>query len=199
MLTAGRRPGRRAFTPDELAMLAGFANQACLAIEFADARAQQQLVALFNDRDRIAADLHDHVIKQLFGTGLTLQGIAANVGGDHARRIRDTIGTLDTTIGQIRASIFALTARDDPPGTSVPGPDTRRRRRTHPRARQHTQRALQRTLRHVGRRSRRRPDHRAERHAGRPRPRRTPRDRHRRHRRRGGSPWRSPTPLRLRP
>ena len=117
---AVRPPGRRAFTPDELAMLAGFANQACIAIELADARAQQQLVALFNDRDRIAADLHDHVIKQLFGTGLTLQGIAANVGSDHARRIRDTIGTLDTTIGQIRASIFALTAT-----TTAPGPPCR--------------------------------------------------------------------------
>ena len=116
VLTAGRRAGRRAFTPDELAMLAGFANQACLAIELADARAQQQMVALFNDRDRIAAELHDHVIKQLFGTGLTLQGIAANVGSDHARRIRDTISTLDTTIGQIRASIFALTATTTAPG-----------------------------------------------------------------------------------
>jgi GAF domain-containing protein len=110
VLTAGRRPGRRAFTSDELAMLAGFANQACVAIELAEARAHQQLLALLDDRDRIAVDLHDHVIKQLFSTGLTLQSIAATLGHDQAaRRIRDTVTTLDATIGQIRSSIFALT------------------------------------------------------------------------------------------
>ena len=110
VLTAGRRTGRRAFTAEDLAMLAGFANQACVAIELADARARQQLLALLDDRDRIAADLHDHVIQQLFGAGLTLQGIAATLGPDQAaRRIRDTVSTLDAAIGQIRSSIFALT------------------------------------------------------------------------------------------
>jgi GAF domain-containing protein len=110
VLTAGRRTGGRAFTTDDLAMLAGLANQACVAIELADARAEQQLLALLNDRDRIAADLHDHVIKQLFGTGLTLHSIAATLGNDPAAlRIRDTVTTLDATIGQIRTSIFALT------------------------------------------------------------------------------------------
>ncbi len=111
VLTAGRRTGRRAFTAEDLAMLAGFASQACIAIELADARARQQLLALLDDRDRIAADLHDHVIKQLFGAGLTLQGIAATLGPDQAaRRIRDTVTTLDAAIGQIRTSVFALTA-----------------------------------------------------------------------------------------
>jgi signal transduction histidine kinase len=110
VLTAGRRPGRRAFTTEDLAMVAGFANQASIAIELADAQAKQQLLALLDDRDRIAADLHDHVIKQLFGAGLTLQGIAATLGPDQAaRRIRDTVTALDATIGQIRTSIFALT------------------------------------------------------------------------------------------
>jgi signal transduction histidine kinase len=110
VLTAGRLTGRRAFTAEDLAMLAGFANQACVAIELADARARQQLLALLDDRDRIAADLHDHVIQQLFGAGLTLQGIAATLGPDQAaRRIRDTVATLDAAIGQIRTSIFALT------------------------------------------------------------------------------------------
>ena len=189
VLTAGRRPGRRAFTPDELAMLAGFANQACLAIELADARAQQQLVALFDDRDRIAADLHDHVIKQLFGTGLTLQGIAANLGRDHARRIRDT-----------SAPSTPRSARSAPASSRSP---RRRPPPAHPcRVRmldvvaEHTP-ALGSTpsvrfsgpLDTLGRRPRRRPDQRPERHAVRPRPApRTPPDRHRRHRRRADHP-----------
>ena len=73
----------------------------------------------------------------------------------------------------------------------MPGPDTRRRRRTHPRARQHTQRALQRTLDTLA-------DDLVDdlisvlngTLAGpRPAP-RTPRDRHRRHRSTPtGSPW----------
>ncbi len=51
-------------------MASGFANQAALAIELAEARAEQQRALMFEDRERIAADLHDHVIQRLFAAGL---------------------------------------------------------------------------------------------------------------------------------
>lgn len=109
VLTAARRTGRPAFTADELDMAAGFAAQAAVAIELAEARAEQQRAAMLDERDRIAADLHDHVIQRLFATGLSLQSVAGLVGpGRAADRIRQAITDLDDTISQIRTSIFQL-------------------------------------------------------------------------------------------
>ena len=93
-----------------------------VAIELAAARAEQQRCAVDEERDRIAADLHDHVIQRLFATGLALQSIAATLppdtlphaiggsgsGATAAARITATIHDLDDTIGQIRSTIFAL-------------------------------------------------------------------------------------------
>jgi signal transduction histidine kinase len=109
VLWAGRRGGQPAFGPEELDMAAGFANQAALAIELAEARAEQQRVAMLDERDRIAADLHDHVIQRLFAAGLGLQSTAATLGpGTPTDRILATVDDLDDTIRQIRTSIFQL-------------------------------------------------------------------------------------------
>ena len=79
VLSVARLTGRAAFTADELDMAAGFANQASIAIELADARTEQQRCVMDEERDRIAADLHDHVIQRLFAIGLALQSIAATL------------------------------------------------------------------------------------------------------------------------
>jgi signal transduction histidine kinase len=91
-------------------MVSGFANQASLALELTDARAEQQRSALAEDRNRIAADLHDHVVQRLFAAGLTLQSVVKTLGtGTTASdRVLDTIGNLDATISQIRTTIFQL-------------------------------------------------------------------------------------------
>ena len=73
VLSLARLRGRPAFTADDLDMAAGFANQAAVAIELAEARAEQQRAAMLDERERIAADLHDHVIQRLFAAGLSLQ------------------------------------------------------------------------------------------------------------------------------
>ena len=109
VLTAARVRGRPSFTADDVDMAAGFANQAAVAIELAEARAEQQRTAMLEDRQRIAADLHDHVIQRLFAAGLSLQALAAFVGpGQATDRILATVADLDRTIAQIRTSIFAL-------------------------------------------------------------------------------------------
>jgi signal transduction histidine kinase len=109
VLWAGRRRGQPAFGAEELDMAAGFANQAALAIELAEARAEQQRVAMLDERDRIAADLHDHVIQRLFAAGLSLQSTAGILGpGAPTDRILATVDDLDDTIRQIRTSIFQL-------------------------------------------------------------------------------------------
>ena len=109
-LSIARRAGRAPFTAADLAMTIGFANHASLALELAEARTDQQRVALLEDRDRIARDLHDHVIQQLFSTGLSLEGLASRLRPDDAvgAKMRDLVANLDTTIRQIRTSIFEL-------------------------------------------------------------------------------------------
>jgi signal transduction histidine kinase len=109
VLSLARTRGRAAFTPDDLELAAGFANQAAVAIELAAARVEQQRAAMLGERERIAADLHDHVIQRLFATGLSLQALASTLGPGRARqRVQATIADLDATIAQIRTSIFAL-------------------------------------------------------------------------------------------
>ena len=65
-LLVGRFQGRHRFDDADLDMAMTFANHAALALEPADARNDQQRVVLLEDRDRIARDLHDHVIQRLF-------------------------------------------------------------------------------------------------------------------------------------
>jgi signal transduction histidine kinase len=109
VLWAARVQGRPSFGAEEVDMAAGFANQAALAIELAEARAEQQRASMLDERERIAADLHDHVIQRLFAAGLSLQSTAAALpAGKAADRIMATVDELDATIRQIRTSIFRL-------------------------------------------------------------------------------------------
>jgi len=109
VLWAARTQGRPAFTADDVDMAASFANQASLAIELAEARVEQQRAQMLEERERIAADLHDHVIQRIFAAGLSLQGLAAQLGaGRAADRVVGVIDDLDTTISQIRTTIFQL-------------------------------------------------------------------------------------------
>jgi signal transduction histidine kinase len=109
VLTLARNVGRQGFTAEDLDMAGGFANQAALAIELAGARAEQQRAEMLDERERIAADLHDHVIQQLFAAGLALQAAASGIVPGRSRdRVEATVEDLDTTIRQIRTSIFHL-------------------------------------------------------------------------------------------
>ena len=107
-LLAGRLAGRTAFSLAELDMAATFAGHAAVALELADARAANDRLALLEDRDRIARDLHDHVIQRLFAAGLTVQSVLSGPPGAGTERLNRVIEDLDDTIRQIRTSIFAL-------------------------------------------------------------------------------------------
>jgi len=109
VLVAIRSPGESLFTAADLDLAGGFANQAAVALELAEARAEQQRAVMALERERIAGDLHDHVIQRLFAAGLSLQAVAANLGPSRQTdRITETIGDLDDTIRQIRTTIFQL-------------------------------------------------------------------------------------------
>jgi signal transduction histidine kinase len=110
VLVAARLQDRPAFTDDDLDMVTGFANQASLALELTQARAEQHRAAIDHDRDRIAADLHDHVIQRLFAAGLSLRSVTRTMDANTpaSTRIDEVIANLDETISQIRTTIFQL-------------------------------------------------------------------------------------------
>lgn len=76
VLVALRSADEQPFSDKQLDMMAAFADQAALAWRLATAQRQMREVEILTDRDRIARDLHDHVIQRLFAVGLTLQGAA---------------------------------------------------------------------------------------------------------------------------
>ena len=114
VLLVARMAGGLRFAPSDLEMAADFAGQASLAMQLARARASEQRMLLLEDRGRIARDLHDHVIQQLFGTGLELQSVAGSIESPIEReRILQSVTNLDAAVTQIRTVIFALSARQD--------------------------------------------------------------------------------------
>ena len=110
VLTLTRRRGREGFSPAEVEMATGYASYASVALELADSRTAEKKVVLLEDRDRIARDLHDHVIQELFAIGLRLESVAGGLGPDNeaGQKISERVEDLDRTIRRIRTSIFAL-------------------------------------------------------------------------------------------
>jgi hypothetical protein len=73
VLVCVAKPGSR-FSENQLEMAAAFAMQAGLVLHLATAQRRMRELDVLTDRDRIASDLHDHVIQRLFAVGLSLQG-----------------------------------------------------------------------------------------------------------------------------
>ena len=114
VLTIGRRHGAAPFPQAQADVVASFAAQAGVALELAARRADAQQLSLYEDRDRIARDLHDLVIQRLYATGMSLEGTLPMVGRPEiATRISNAVDAMDETIKDIRATIFQLQARDD--------------------------------------------------------------------------------------
>ncbi len=108
-LVVMRGPHSRPFTGVDAEMATTFANHASLALELAEARRDQQRVLLLEDRARIARDLHDHVIQQVFAAGLMVQATASRLPDASAvAALQEVVGNLDEAIKQIRVSIFRL-------------------------------------------------------------------------------------------
>ena len=109
VLTAGRHQGALPLPPAAVEMLITFAAQAGIGLELAEHRREAQRLALAEDRDRIARDLHDLVIQRLFATGMSLQGATALLRDpEAASRVERAVDALDETIKDIRSAIFEL-------------------------------------------------------------------------------------------
>jgi signal transduction histidine kinase len=103
--------GADEFTEDDERLVVALATAAGVAIENARLTQRTEEVAVLEDRERIARDLHDKVIQRLFATGMTLQTMLPVTGRDDlSDRITDAVDELDVTIREIRSTIFALQA-----------------------------------------------------------------------------------------
>jgi signal transduction histidine kinase len=99
--------------------LTDFAQQAGLALLAGRAQRDRALVAMLDDRDRIARDMHDHVIQRLFATGLSLQSAARLATHPLVQpRIEDAVDDLDGAIKEIRQAIYQLHRSVRPDETS---------------------------------------------------------------------------------
>ena len=91
-----------------LPMLADFGRSLAVSLGASSARTERARSELFEDRERIARDMHDNVIQRLFATGMSLQS-AAPMSDPQVRAKLDTaVDELDAAIKDIRHAIFAL-------------------------------------------------------------------------------------------
>ncbi|MEW1636758.1 GAF domain-containing protein [Streptomyces sp. NPDC093801] len=114
-LALPRARGGRPYDAVDRLLASQFASQAALALVLADAQHDREQLAVYEDRDRIARDLHDLVVQRLFATEMMLEstrrrssnaptGDAADVGDELSRAVDE----LDSTIQEVRTAIFAL-------------------------------------------------------------------------------------------
>jgi signal transduction histidine kinase len=115
VFTVGRNAGAMPLPWQAVEMVRTFAAQAGIALELAEHRSDAERLAILQDRDRIARDLHDLVIQRLYATGMSLQGAMPLLSRpEAAERVSNAVDALDETIREIRSAIFSLQARGEP-------------------------------------------------------------------------------------
>lgn len=109
VVAAVRREDAYPFTSEQLEMMAAFADQAMLAWQLAASQRRMRELDVLTDRDRIARDLHDHVIQRLFAVGLSLQGTIPRARATEVQqRLSECVDNLQEVIQEIRTTIFNL-------------------------------------------------------------------------------------------
>ncbi len=112
-LVLGRVHGQPPFQPIDVAFAEVFAGAAATAIEMGSVRAEIDRLKIVAEDERIARDLHDTVIQELFALGMSLQALGGSTSGAVGERISSAVESLDGVIRQIRNTIFRLPGRND--------------------------------------------------------------------------------------
>lgn len=111
-LVIARQRGESQFQDADLRFVVDYAAHAALAIDYAKAQQDRRRLAVLEDRDRIARDLHDKVIQRLFSIGLGMQGLTRQVTRPETNRLLgELVEQLDQAIRDIRRSIYSLSDR----------------------------------------------------------------------------------------
>jgi signal transduction histidine kinase len=113
MVVAMRRKGREPFELGPHHPFVAFVTRAALALELARSQQRERRLQRQADRDRIARDLHDHVVQRIFATVLTLDRLSRSLPPGTASRLGRSIDELEATIAEIRTAIFELQEDDD--------------------------------------------------------------------------------------
>ncbi|TNC21845.1 GAF domain-containing sensor histidine kinase [Amycolatopsis alkalitolerans] len=109
VLVALRKAGAEPFRSDQLPLAAAFADQAAIALQLAEDQRRLYQLEVLADRDRIARDLHDHVIQRLFAHGLALQSTRLRSRSpDIQSRLSDAVEDVQSIVAEIRTAIFDL-------------------------------------------------------------------------------------------
>jgi signal transduction histidine kinase len=102
--------------------LSGFAAQVQVALRLARSQERTRRLQVQADRDRIARDLHDHVVQRIFATALSLDRLGRSIDRrqpEVAERLARSVDELDQTIAEIRSAIFELQNDDDTPPVTL--------------------------------------------------------------------------------
>lgn len=107
------KPG--GFTEEDLVVVSALSRIAGAAIQTARLQSRLRRMAVIEDRQRIARDLHDSVIQDLFAVGLNLQGLSTKLEDAAAEaELNTSIDTLDQAVSALRRYIFELRATEQP-------------------------------------------------------------------------------------
>lgn len=123
-LAVYRRKGAAPFAPVAVDVLASFAAHAGLALVLAEGSTARQRIAVYQERERIARDLHDVIVQRLYASGVRLDVLSRKLADrlDPAERDRltDAVDQLDRTIAEVRATVRALRSADPYQPAKVP-------------------------------------------------------------------------------
>lgn len=109
VIALARGAYQQPFDSGDLDLAGQFATHAAIALMLASGRENARQLSILAERERIAHDLHDHVIQRLFATGMDLQGTLARARSPEvADRLNRTLDDLQTIIEEIRTTIFQL-------------------------------------------------------------------------------------------
>lgn len=109
-LGIANHPGDPAFRDEELIVAGTFAAQASVALEHARIQGELKRLAVVEDRERIAKELHDDIIQSLFAEGMALQAAIAMTRDPEAvqARLSQAVENIDRVIRDLRNYIFGL-------------------------------------------------------------------------------------------
>jgi GAF domain-containing protein len=116
-------PGSAVFDRLDLDLLSGYASHAALVLQLAHAHHDNAHLRATSDRQRIAEDLHHHVLHRVSRLGMDLHGIAARLHDSAAKAtVIAKIDDTDTIIRELRAAIFSLHPIDTTRPSVIPHP-----------------------------------------------------------------------------
>ncbi|WP_020498923.1 GAF domain-containing sensor histidine kinase [Sciscionella marina] len=111
-LTVYRRAGANPFEPAMVDVLTAFAAQAGTVLVLAEGAMARERLAVYQERDRLARELHDVLVQRLYGTGMQLDLVTRRLEGKlepaDSERLAGAVDQLDTAIEEVRATVRAL-------------------------------------------------------------------------------------------